>query len=263
MTLDDRKEASMAKPAPTVSTQIPSFIVPLGRGGRGKTWWIRWVVERAQSQGREIVVADADRTNATLSAYFEGVVSPPSADDRDVREWLAAFVEQQIESRFTSVLDFGGGDLILKRVAREIGLVDFLLEHGIRPIAVHLIGPDRDDLAYLQEVERDGVFAPEATILVLNEALVSPHKTAATAFAETVRSHPILEQTVARGARLVTMPRLEPASEIDMRRLTFAAAEAGRVKPGQDPIGPWKRQQIALWRRSMEEAFAPVADWLP
>ncbi len=42
-----------------------------------------------------------------------------------------------------------------------------------------------------------------------------------------------------------------------------AAAEAGRVKEGQAPIGPWKRQQIARWRRAMEEAFAPVADWLP
>lgn len=253
----------MAKPSLVASAHIPSFIVPQGRGGRGKTWWIRWAVERAQSQGREVVVADADRTNATLSAYFDGVVTPPSADDRDVREWLAAFIEQQIESRFTAVMDFGGGDLILKRVAREIGLVEFLAQHGIRPVAVHLIGPDRDDLAYLQDVETDGVFAPDATILVLNEALVPPHKTAASAFAETVRSHPILEQTIARGARLVTMPRLEPASEIDLRRLTFAAAEASRVKEGQAPIGVWKRQQIALWRRAMEAAFAPVADWLP
>ena len=253
----------MAKPSPTVPPHIPSLVVPQGRGGRGKTWWIRWAVERAQNLGREVVVADADRTNATLSAYFDGVVSPPSADDRDVREWLAAFVEQQIESRFTAVMDFGGGDLILKRVAREIGLVEFLVGHGIRPVAVHLIGPDRDDLAYLQDVEADGVFAPDATILVLNEALVPPHRTAASAFAETVRSHPILERTIARGARLVTMPRLEPASEIDLRRLTFAAAEAGRVREGQAPIGPWKRQQIARWRRSMEEAFDPVADWLP
>lgn len=253
----------MAKPSPASPPHIPSLIVPQGRGGRGKTWWIRWAVERAQSQGREVVVADADRTNATLSAYFDGVVKPPSADDRDVREWLAAFVEQQIENRFTAVMDFGGGDLILKRVAREIGLVEFLVGHGIRPVAVHMIGPDRDDLAYLQDVETDGIFAPDATILVLNEALVPPHRTAASAFAETVQSHPILEQTIARGARLVTMPRLEPASEIDMRRLTFTAAEAGRVREGQAPIGPWKRQQIARWRRAMEEAFAPVADWLP
>lgn len=253
----------MAKPSTAVADYTPSLIVPLGRGARGKTWWSRWLIERAQNRGRDIVVADVDRTNATLSAYFEGVVTPPSADDRDVREWLAAFIEQQIERRFTALLDLGGGDLILKRVAREIGLVDFLATNGIRPIAVHLLGPDRDDLAYLQDVEVEGVFAPEATILVLNEALVPPHRTAATAFQQTVLEHPILVRAIERGARLVTMPRLEPASEIDLRRLTFAAAEAGQVKEGQVPVGLWKRQQIALWRRAMEQAFAPVSDWLP
>ena len=253
----------MAKPATPTPAPEPKLIVPLGRGSRGKTWWVRWAIERAQSQGREVVVADADRTNATLSAFFEGVASPPSADDRDVTEWLAAFVEQQIESRFTALLDLGGGDLILKRVAREMGLVSFLGQYGILPVAVHLIGPNQDDLAYLQEVEADGLFAPEATILVLNEALVPSHRKPRTAFQETIQSNPILTRTLERGARLVWMPRLEPANEIDSRRLTFAAAEAGRVKPDQAPIGPWRRQQIAVWRREMEEAFVPVAGWLP
>src|ERR1700760_2601714 len=106
----------MARPAtdaaalPPAAITEPKFIVPLGRGSRGKSWWARWAIERAQNQGREVVVADADRTNPTLSTYFEGVTAPLSADDRDVREWLAAFVEAQIEQRFTALLDLGGGD---------------------------------------------------------------------------------------------------------------------------------------------------------
>lgn len=253
----------MSKTSPATPVQPPSLIVTLGRGARGKTFWTRWTVERAQSQGREVVVADADRTNATLSAYFQDVVSPPSADDRDVREWLNAFLEQQIERRFTAVLDLGGGDLILKRVARELRLVEFLGQYGIRPVAVHLLGADQDDLAYLQDVETGGVFAPDATILILNEALVPLHRTPVTAFRETVQSHPILAQTLTRGAKLVTLPRLEPASDIDLRRLTFAGAEAGEIGQGPGPLGPLKRQQVALWRRAMETAFAPVAEWLP
>ena len=249
-------------PVPAISSE-PRLIVPLGRGSRGKSLWTRWAVERAQSEGREVVVADADRTNPTLAGYFEGVVTPPSADDRDVREWLASFIEAQIAGRFTAVLDLGGGDLVLKRIAREIQLVPFLREHGIRPVAVYLLGADPDDLAYLRDVEADGLFAPEATVIVFNEALVPIHRTPSTAFGETVQGHAILAKTLDRGAKLVWMPRLEPAQEIDARRLTFAAAEASQVKEGQAPIGPWKRQQIALWRRSMEAAFAPVADWLP
>lgn len=259
-----RPATTSESPAPVqTATAQPQFIVPLGRGARGKSWWARWSIERAQSQGREIVVADADRTNPTLSSYFEGVSAPPSADDRDVREWLAAFVEAQIEQRFTAVLDFGGGDLILKRIAREMSLVDFLGQHGIRPVAVHLLGPDADDLAYLRDVEADNLFAPEATILIFNEALVPIHRTPRAAFTETIQAHPILAKTLERGARLVWMPRLEPAQDIDTRRLTFAEAEASAVKEGQAPIGPWKRQQIATWRRAMETAFAPVAEWLP
>ena len=145
----------------------PKLVVPLGRGARGKSFLVRWMVERAQSQGRDIVVADADRTNATLSSFFDGVVTPPSADDRDVKEFLAQFIERQIEEKFSAVLDLGGGDLVLKQVARETQLVAFLSQHGITPVAIHCIGPDVDDLAYLQDVEQSGIFAPDATVLVL------------------------------------------------------------------------------------------------
>jgi hypothetical protein len=126
-----------------------------------------------------------------------------------------------------------------------------------------LLGPDADDLAYLRDVEADNLFAPEATILIFNEALVPIHRTPRAAFTETIQAHPILAKTLERGAKLVWMPRLEPAQDIDTRRLTFAEAEASAVKEGQAPIGPWKRQQIATWRRAMETAFAPVAAWLP
>lgn len=163
----------------------PKFVVPLGRGTRGKTFLARWFVERAQEDGRSVVVADADRTNPTLSGYFEQVMRPPTADDRDVKAWLEQFIEQQIEERFTAIVDFGGGDLVLKGISRELGLAAFLESYGIQPVAVHLIGPDPDDLAYLRDVEA-GAFAPAATILVLNESLVPSHRTPAAAFEDTV-----------------------------------------------------------------------------
>ena len=255
-------KSNQVPPALQPATQ-PKLLVPLGRGARGKTFLVRWMLERAQSQGRDIVVADADRTNATLSSFFDGVVTPPSADDRDVKEFLAQFIERQIEEKFSAVLDLGGGDLVLKQIARETQLVQFLSQHGVTPVAIHCIGADVDDLAYLQDVEQSGIFAPDATVLVLNEATVPAHRTPLSAFESTVRNHPILTKVIERGGKLVRMPRLEPAGDIDARRLTFAAAEEGRVKDGQQVIGPWKRQQIAIWRRVMEESFAPVAAWLP
>ena len=137
-----------------------------------KTFLARWVIDRAQMKGREIVVADADRTNPTLAANLKGVLTPPSADDREMQEWFKALCEQQIAQRFNLLIDLGGGDLLLKQLARRIGLVPFLEANGIDMVAVHLIGPERDDLAYLRDLETDGLVAPEATILALNESLV-------------------------------------------------------------------------------------------
>ena len=267
----DKRELTDSADTAVLPAQVPAsegaaqplFVAPLGRGARGKTWWVRWAVGRALAQGREIVIADADRTNATLSAYFDGVLTPPSADEADMRDWFAALVERQIADRFTALLDLGGGDLLLKQLAREIGLTAFLERHDIRPVALHLIGPDRDDLAYLHDVEQDGLFAPTATILVLNEALVPARRAIKTAFQATILEHPTFLATLERGAKVVWMPRLEVAHEIDARRLTFTAAEEGQVKPGQAPIGPWNRQLIHNWLRDMETNFAPVAHWLP
>lgn len=250
-------------PAGTDNTPAPLFIVPLGRGTRGKTWWVRWAVDRARAQGREVVIADADRTNATLSAFFKPVVAPPSADDAEMRDWFAGFVERQIAERFNALIDLGAGDLILKQLSREIGLTSFLERYGIRPVAVHLLGPDPDDLAYLHDVEESRLFAPDATILVLNEALVPRNRSEKAAFQSTILGHPVFRSTLERGATVVWMPRLSVAHEVDARRLTFTAAEEARVRPGQQPIGPWNRQIICNWLRDMEVNFAPVAHALP
>ena len=123
------------------------LVLPLGRGGRGKTTLTRWMVERAHRAGRSPVVADADRNNATLSRFFGGVLSPPSADDRDVTEFVARLVEAQVERRFDAVLDLGGGDLTLKRLAAEMELATWLPTLGVDLVAIHLLGPSADDLS--------------------------------------------------------------------------------------------------------------------
>lgn len=236
----------MTKKLALATTALTSakLVVPLGRGSRGKTFWARWAIERAQRAGRAIVVADADRTNPTLSNYFQQVMRPQTADDRDVKSWFEQVIEQQIEEKFSALIDFGGGDLVLKSTGRELHLASFLENYNIQAVAVHLIGPDPDDLSFLRDME-NGAFAPEATILVLNESLVPAHLTPATAFEDTVMRHPILLKAVERGAKLVFMPQLKCAGAIDQRRLSFASAEAGQVRPGQAQIGPIDRQRTA------------------
>jgi hypothetical protein len=250
-----------AEDHPNPNPARAKIIFPLGRGSRGKSFFARWLIDREQMKGHEIVVADADRTNPSLTAYLKGVLTPPSADDREMQEWFKALCEQQIAQRFNLLIDLGGGDLLLKQLARRIGLVRFLEANGIDTVAVHLIGPERDDLAYLRDLETDGLVAPEATILVLNESLAPQNLSIKTAF-QPVLEHSIFKAALNRGAKLVWMPRLDIAHEINARRLSFTAAEAGAATEGVPPLGPWNRQLIIMWLRAMEHNFAPVASWL-
>jgi hypothetical protein len=211
--------------------------------------------------GREIVVADADRTNPSLATYFSGVLTPPAADDPIMRKWFAGLCEDQIERRFSALMDLGAADLLLKIITQKMSLVEFLTRHGIQPVAIHLIGPHRDDLAYLRDLEANGLFAPEATILLLNEALVPSYMTSGEAF-DVVFNHPVFKAAVARGAQTVWMPRLEAAAGIEARRLTFSAAEAGKTGEDLPPLGPWSQFEITGWLKTMEENFASVAHWL-
>ena len=107
----------------------------------------------------------------------------------------------------------------------------FLKANGVDVVAIHLIGPERDDLAYLRDLEADGLVAPEATILVLNE-LLAPQNLSIKAAFQPVFEHPIFKAALNRGARLVWMPRLDVAHEISARRLPFTAAEAGASDGG-------------------------------
>jgi hypothetical protein len=135
-------------------------------------------------------------------------------------------------------------------------------KYGVEPVGVHFLGCDLDDLAYLRDVEEGNVFAPRRTILVLNEGIVPANRSVAKAF-DAIQNHDIYRAAIARGAKPIFMPRLGCMSEVDRRRLMFEDAEAGRVKEGQDKIGPINRQMIAIWRRAMDKAFADVADFLP
>jgi hypothetical protein len=257
-----RQEAATGESVETVEQETPKLVLTMGRGKTGKSTFIRWAGERAFRAGRSPVIADGDRTNATLAAFFDGVSRPPSPDPDEMKQWLNAMIEDQIEQRYNVLLDLGGGDLVWKEHARDLELVSLCEKYGVEPVGVHFLGCDLDDLAYLRDVEEGGVFTPQKTILVLNEGIVPPGRSVTRAF-DAVQNHDIYKAAFARGAKPVFMPRLGCMTEIDRRRIMFEDAEAGRVKEGQEKIGPINRQMIAIWRRSMDAAFVDVAEFLP
>jgi hypothetical protein len=203
-----------------------------------------------------VSLADADRDNATLPAYFHDVLRPEGPDNGTVLAWLDALVNQQAEQQMTIVLDMGGGDRVFNELAVELELASLLEGIGIMPVAVHCLGPDLDHLSPLEEAERAGAFYPAQTILVLNEMLITNGLAKETAFAS-VRSHKAYKSALKHGAKEVWFPKLWCMQEVNSRRLSFEAAQ------NETAIGLTNRQRVAMWRRKVSEALQPVAAWLP
>jgi polynucleotide 5'-kinase involved in rRNA processing len=68
-------------------TGKPKVWLTIGRGKTGKTTLIRFLVEETIGAGRQVVIADVDRTNATLANYFVGVQRPPATRAASLRGW--------------------------------------------------------------------------------------------------------------------------------------------------------------------------------
>ena len=177
----------------------PGAVLVQGRGQTGKSTFIRLLYELAAARGAEPVICDCDRTNASLTAYphlAKMIRRPPSAEDDDVVEFLNGTVNGIIEDRFSALIDMGGGDQTLKVWARDLELDPFLAGHDCRAVSIILISPDPDGLSYLRDIER--IFQPAATALVLNEGVVLPGRSVASAF-EPIVGHEIFQAAVKRG----------------------------------------------------------------
>ncbi len=239
----------------------PKLIVPLGRGRTGKTTFDLWsagVAECDAGKGGGLIrLGDADRNNATLSAFRPDALRPEYSDNESIKEWLNGVIERQVEEGFSFYLDLAGGDALLKEYAQELDLVSFCESVGIEPVAVHFLGSSEDDLCILNDIETSGVFVPERTILVLNEGILPPGAVALRAFAPII-DNPIFQSALGRGARSVIMPRLTCMKKLEDARLQFHDVVSGRVKTLLTT-----RQLVKIWLREMDKAFADVRNWLP
>jgi Zeta toxin len=249
--------AVLDRPAEPVRADRPKAVFAVGRGGRGKTVAYRWMIDRGLNRGRQMIVADGDRTNMTLAAFFPGLVAdnPTTGADEDMRAWLDALLERAISGRQSLLVDLGGGDQLLKQAALELDLIGFLAQNGMEPVVLHFIGADLDDLAYLREVERDRLLAPEKTAIIFNTGVVPAGVSADAAWQKHERD-PALVAAVDRGAQLIRMPRLGCMTKLDDGRLRFTEATAAK-------IGLMDAQRVLIWLREMERAFEPIAGWLP
>ena len=92
----------------------------IGRGNTGKTTLIRYLAETVFGGDGRVLLADMDRTNATLSSYFADVQRPPDADEATVAKWLERLLTFVMTNKISALIDLGGGDTTLRRLVTEI-----------------------------------------------------------------------------------------------------------------------------------------------
>lgn len=263
--VSEKPETITKSLAPGISGS-PYCLIFAGRGGTGKSTHARLHTEWIQRAAMLIKIGDVDRTNATLTAFYSDLVeSPPTADDKDVMNFLEKIIESQIEEKYNLILDFGGGDLILKNLALRINLVEFFDRHGIEPVLFHHLGADMDYLSYLTSLEENNLFTPRRTIVVLNEFIKPSTQSVETAFDMIIGSRQ-LRAVLERGARMISLPELFPAPHIDRKRLSFYEALENLPSMERSPLGPFKRQILKEWLRTVEERFRDAEidlPWIP
>jgi len=238
----------------------------IGAGQTGKTTFARWAAPRAFAHGRTPVQAAFDPSNRTLVDFFDNVHQPPSGDPASALGFLRDVIQFLMKTPTTALLDMGGGDTSLLRLAQDVpGIGKTMAADGVAPVAAYFFGPRVDDLAVLAAMQA-AAFRPAATVLILNFGRVSDGEDASRVFAP-LRAHSIFRAAVDAGAVVIDMPRLEPrvARDVERRRLQFADARDGLVPEGKKvtPIGGLDRSYVRRWLDQMDAAFAPVAAWLP
>ena len=152
----------------------PVLMIVVGRQRVGKTTFLNALAQYLRGQGASFEIWDADKMNATnnMSLFHREALQPTSVDPEDVKAWLEQRFTDLVERRFDAMLDVGGGDTPLARLVAEVPIATTLEDEGVRVVVVHVVGPDLADLDYLDRFEQDDLFAPEATLIVMNGGLV-------------------------------------------------------------------------------------------
>lgn len=246
----------------------PVLAVRFGRGRTGGSTFLDWLIQRAREARREVIIGDGDRQNATLSSYYPpdrpgGAFQPRSAEIADVSDWITTLSGDMVSRRASLILDLGGGDRIIAEHSQELNLPDFCEGVGADPLAIYMVGPERDDFEHVLNIIRAGYFRSPHSLMVLNQSLVRAGKNAASAF-DWLYKHPGYTE-VSKAVKSIEMPRLGCMDVLRAEGLTFY--EGLQNKPGKSgrPMDAARQFMIGVWMNKLEQQMvaANITDWLP
>lgn len=259
----------LATAVPAAVSPIQSLVVRQGRGRLGGSTLLEYLVLRARREGRPVIVGDGDVDHASLSQVFppgtnEGAVPPVSAQPADLKQWVTDLIGRAVDERSSLVLDLGGGEAILRDYNEDTSLVEFCDEVGIESVGLFMCGADPADFDHVVGIWDSAHFRPRQSILVFNEFLAPPGRSALGAF-DFVTKRPEFERLTDEGMNCLTIPRLVPMPAMRNAGLSFHEAIAGKPGRSGKPLGPMERHQVRKWVERLEDGLSAMQAerWLP
>ena len=190
-------------------------------------------------------------------------MGPRSHDPAQTAAWLEKFLSRVMATQKTAAIDFGGGDVSLASLLRQVPDLQVMMERsGVEPVALYLLSPRVSDLTPLAAMEAAG-FRPKATALILNMGRIQDERDPEQEFYQ-LRKHSAYRAAVERGAMQIWMPRLYAAKAVEERRAGFrqAARLDADAAPLAQPLDAFNQSRVRQWLEQMTAAFAPVESWL-
>lgn len=253
-------------PAETPVNRKPVLIGAYGRGNTGKTALLTALTQYCRDQGASMQLWNLDQhqRSVSLETMFVDTRAPDDDNEKERGRWLEERLSEQAAGRFDAVLDVGGGDTQIRNLAREIDLVGTLDGRGIRLVAFHMVGPDPGDLDFLKMVVEDDLFAPAASVVVVNAGRL-PSDRSARQLVEKVKADQSVLRVLKAGGRLQMMPRLACMTGVLERGISFRDAMKGSVKRGQESLSFFDQARVAKWWTEEMTAFfeAVPTEWMP
>jgi len=244
----------------------PVLMIAVGRQRVGKTVFLNTAIQFFRAHGANVEIWNADMLNTShnLTVFFDDVQEPGEAGPEDVKIWLEERFLSMVENRCDAVLDVGGGDTPLARLVDELPIVSGLEDEGIRVVLVHVLGPEIADLDYLANFLEGNLFAPEATLLVLNNGLILSGRSPDSAFGAIVK-HWAFSDAVRKNAKWINFPRLPCMAAVTDRELTFDEAMRRVAKNDKGPVSLFDAGRVKRWwREDVVKCFSQIPlEWMP
>lgn len=267
------QKSVQAAPSTTQSTARTRsrLIVPVGRGGKGKSWILRNLFELATANNKPSTVFDADPGNRTLADSLSGRVELLQPVDRSEAariELLRAIIGSASATPQLFFGDLGGNDQSLSKVTGQSlneqrksalsawGLSDAPVDlfENLDVTVLYPFSNDPHDITQVKYI-LDSPLANKDIVLVQNEGLVTQIDPGATDPWAAIQATPLYAEAIKKGAKVLRFPAIPTHI---LLALTETGAPFTRAIRGREPLGknskgedviltPWEMQTLQTY----------------